>query len=79
MSGYNDSIPYGELVVISSGRLVSSFFQDETDPEADRNVGVLPEEKKDPIKTWIDVAGMVDEDQIVAEQPDIGTLLLFKA
>ena len=78
VAGYNDAIPYGELVVISGGKLVRSFLQDKSDSNADRNIGKLPDEDKDPIKTWVDVAGRVDEDQIVAGQPDFGTLLLFK-
>jgi hypothetical protein len=53
-AGYNDAIPYAQLVVIEHGRLVREFLQDEQDSSADVNVGRLPEEVRQPLETWID-------------------------
>jgi len=73
-AGYNDSIPYGELVVIQNGIVVRAFLDDENDGAARRDEGRLPQEALEPIKTWIDVASLVDEDPILRQAPDHGLL-----
>jgi hypothetical protein len=63
-AGYNDSVPYGELIEIDGGRIKREFLHDLTDPQADiRNL--LPQ--SEPLETWIDVARFVDEDMPVSD------------
>lgn len=64
MAGYNDAVPYAELVTIVGGRLVREFLDDPSSPEQNVNTGVSDSEYE-PFKTWIDVAGFVDEDRLV--------------
>jgi hypothetical protein len=61
-AGYNDAIGYGELIRVDRGRLVRQFLQDEQDPDADINVGRLPDEADRPLARWSDVAMLVDEE-----------------
>src|SRR5262249_32642388 len=68
-AGYNDAIHYGELVVIDKGVVVRAFMDDEDDPAARRDEGKLPQESSDPIKTWIDVASLVDGDPFLRQAP----------
>ena len=62
-AGYNDAIGYGELVCVTSGRLIRQFLQDEQDPSADTDVGKLPDEDKEPIEGWVDVAYWVERNE----------------
>ncbi len=62
-AGYNDAIGYGELVRVDRGKLVRHFLQDEQDPSADVSVGRLPEEAREPMAHWTDVAKFVDEEE----------------
>lgn len=41
-AGYNDAVPYAQLIVIEHGRLVRQYLQDEQDSSADIDVGQLP-------------------------------------
>jgi hypothetical protein len=75
-AGYNDSVPYGQLIVIQSGRVVRDFLDDQQEPEDNVNDGQLDIEKKKPIKDWTDVALFVDEDEIV-RCPDEGLLWML--
>ena len=61
-AGYNDTVPYAELIVVEQGKLVRRFLQDEQDPSEDVNEGRLPEEAKEPFEDWPDVAAWVDTD-----------------
>jgi hypothetical protein len=63
MAGYNDSIPYAEMVVVRDGKVVREFVDDPTSPEQNVNWGVSDSEYK-PFETWIDVVGFVDEDDL---------------
>jgi hypothetical protein len=76
LAGYNDAVPYGQLIVIQGGRIVRDFLDDEQEPAQNVNRGKLPTEKQSPIKTWIDAASFVDEDEIVSH-PDTGLLWMF--
>jgi hypothetical protein len=73
-AGYNDAIHYGELVVIENGVILRAFMDDEDDPGARRDVGRLPQENTDPLRTWIDVASLVDDDPILRKAPGEGLL-----
>lgn len=71
-AGYNDAIPYGELVHVRDGRVTRAFFDHPTEPER-RSAGTAP-----PLASWIDVASLVDGDPILAEAPPDGLLWLFR-
>ena len=73
-AGYNDAIRYGELVVIQNGMVVRAFLDDEHDSSARRDEGRLPQEHSGPLKTWIDVASLVDDDPILRQAPQQGLL-----
>jgi hypothetical protein len=78
-AGYNDAIHYGELIVIENGVLLRAFMDDEDNPAARRDEGRLPQETSDPIKTWIDVASLVDEDPILRQAPGEGLLWIHSS
>ena len=63
VAGYNDSICYGELVVIKDGMLRRAFLSDESDPKADTDIGRLDCEYE-PFKSWVEVASSVDADEL---------------
>src|SRR5215207_40253 len=50
--GYNDAIPYAQIVVVERGRLTREFLQDEQETTHDVNVGQLPEEAGKRLETW---------------------------
>lgn len=56
-TGYNDTVPYAELIMVEHGRLVRQFLQDEQDSSADVDVGQLPEEAWESFGDWVDVMG----------------------
>ena len=61
-AGYNDSIPYGELIVIEGGVVKREFIDYPDEPEENKNEGQLLSEKQHPIASWIEVASFVDDD-----------------
>jgi hypothetical protein len=63
-AGYNDSIPYGELIVIEKGQIVREFVDVPDEPDENRNIGKLTQEEEEPIQSWIDVASFVDEENL---------------
>jgi hypothetical protein len=75
-AGYNDSVPYGQLVVIQAGRVVREFLDDRQDARQNVDRGRLAFEKSSPINDWITAASFVDEDNI-AQLPDEGLLWMF--
>jgi len=78
VAGYNDTIPYAELIVIENGEVIRDFFEESDIAENFRNIGKLPFETNDPINDWVGVASFVDEetqDGIVFSEE--GTLLVF--
>ena len=60
-AAYNDAIAYGELVQVERGRLVRHVLRDEEDPGATIDIGRLPEESRQPMTDWTDIARWVDE------------------
>jgi len=64
-AGYNDSIGYGELIVIRNRVIEREFLYDKESPEANADRGRLQEEGIEPIKSWIQVARFVDEDDLL--------------
>jgi hypothetical protein len=78
-AGYNDTVPYAELVVVEHGRVVRQFLQDEQDSSADVDVGHLPEEAGHPFADWIDVMGWVEEDEEKLARPVQGWLWIHRA
>jgi hypothetical protein len=75
-AGYNDAVPYGQLIVVRAGRVVREFLDDKQNPRNNVNRGVLAFEKQSPIKDWITAASFVDGDEI-ASYPDTGLLWMF--
>ena len=78
-AGCNDAVPYAELIVVDHGRLVRHFLQDEQDPEADVDVGRLPEEASHPFRDWIAVTGWIEEDEEQLDHPGEGWLWIHRA
>ncbi|MBU3129788.1 hypothetical protein [Clostridium tagluense] len=64
-AGYNDSIPYGELIIIQNGKVLREFMDMPDDPELNIDMGKLEKEEGKPIHSWVDVASYVDEDSII--------------
>ena len=63
-AGYNDSIGYGELIVIRDGQVLREFLACKDEPEVNVDRGRLETETATPIKSWIDVASFVDDDDL---------------
>ena len=78
-AGYNDSVPYAQLIVVENGRLVRQYLQDEQDSSADVDLGRLPEEAKHPFQDWIEVMGWVEEDEAKLARSDQGWLWIHRA
>src|SRR5262249_21554512 len=76
VAGYNDAVPYGQLIVVRSGRVVREFLEDRQDPRQDVNRGSLDSEKARPIHDWVSAAAFADDDKI-ATLPDEGLLCLL--
>jgi hypothetical protein len=75
-AGYNDAVPYGQLIVVRGGRVVREFLNDQQDPQQNVNRGKLAFEKREPITDWITAASFVDGDD-VATMSDTGFLWMF--
>ena len=75
-AGYDDTVPYGQLIVVREGRVVREFLDDQQDPRQNVNRGKLDFERESPIKDWITAASFVDGDEIVS-YPDTGLLWMF--
>lgn len=75
-AGYNDTVPYGQLIVVRGGRVVREFLDNQQDPRHNVNRGKLNFERGSPIRNWIDAASFVDEDPVVT-YPDTGLLWMF--
>ena len=77
-AGYNDTIPYAQLIVVERGRLVREFLQDDQDSSQDVNVGRLPEEARQRLETWIDGVSWVEGDELKLTRPDQGWLWIHE-
>ena len=78
-AGYNDSVPYGQLIVVREGRVVREFLHDLQDPSENVNRGRLELERDTLIDEWADAAWFVDGDELADLGADEGTLLLYRA
>lgn len=78
-AGYNDTVPYAQLLMVEQGRLIRQYLQDEQDSSADVDVGRLPEEAKEPFGDWIDVMGWVEADEDELVRPEKGWLWIHRA
>lgn len=74
-AGYNDAIAYAELHFIEGGAVIREFLELAESPEVNVNHGVLSSEASDPIASWVDVAAIVDDDELVSSPQ--GWLWLF--
>jgi hypothetical protein len=63
VAGYNDAVPYAELVVVRGGEVVREFLDDPSAPDQNVNRGVL-DSLGEPFETWVEVAGFVDGDKL---------------
>jgi hypothetical protein len=77
-AGYNDSVPYGQLIVIRNGSVVREFLEDLQDPGQNVNNGRLDIEQNLPIDNWIAAASFVDEDDLADAGAANGLLWLFQ-
>jgi hypothetical protein len=78
-AGYNDTIPYAQLVIIEQGRLIRQYLQDEQDSSEDVDLGRLPEEAKEPFGNWIDAMAWVEADEDKLRRPSQGWLWIHQA
>ena len=78
-AGYNDTIPYAQVIVVEQGKLVRQFLQDEQDSSEDMDIGRLPEEAKQRFETWMDAMAWVEEDEDKLDRPDQGWLWIHHA
>lgn len=77
-AGFNDAVPYAQLIVVEGGRLVREFLHDEQDSSQDVNVGRLPEEAGKRLETWIDGARWVEQDEEKLSRPEEGWLWIHQ-
>lgn len=69
-AGYNDAIPYGEMIALDNGEILKDFGDDLSDSEFCHSIG----DEYQEIKDWTDVAAFVDDDDIVYS--DTGILII---
>jgi hypothetical protein len=78
-AGYNDTVPYGQVVMVEQGRLVRQYLQDEQDSSADVDIGQLPEEAKQRFQDWMDAMAWVEADLDKLDRPEQGWLWIHQA
>lgn len=78
-AGYNDAVPYAELLVVEQGRLMRRILRDEQDPGEDVDIGQLPEEAVRRLSDWTDVMTWVEADAAKLERPGQGILWIHEA
>jgi hypothetical protein len=76
--GCNDAVPYGEFVRVDRGKLVRQFLHDEQEPSENVDVGRTPEEGKEPLADWTDVARWLEEREDDFTPPDQGWLWIHR-
>ena len=62
LANYNTATQSAELIVIESGRILREFLHDDALEET-VDVGTLPAEGKVPVRSWLEVASIIDEDR----------------
>jgi hypothetical protein len=78
-AGYNDAVPYGQLLVVRGGVVIREFLDDQQDPSQNVNRGKLESEDDAPITNWIEVASFVDEDELADQGVENGLLWIFQS
>jgi hypothetical protein len=78
-AGYNDTVPYAQVVMVEQGRLARQYLQDEQDSSADVDIGRLPEEAGKPFQDWIDAMSWVEADEEKLVRPEQGWLWIHQA
>ena len=78
-AGYNDTVPYAQVVMVEGGRLIREYLQDEDDPSADVDLGALPEEAWESFGGWSDAMGWVEADEEKLDRPQQGWLWIHRA
>jgi len=58
--GYNDCVPYGQVLVIGNGTIIRDFLSDEQDTACNRNIGRITFEDDRLFSSWNDAAYYVD-------------------
>jgi hypothetical protein len=61
---YNDALPFAAMVMVEGRQLVLDFFDDPSRPELHRIAS-----GGTGIRTWVDVAALIDEDDAWVESP----------
>lgn len=77
-AGYNDTVPFAELVVVERGHLVRLILNDEQDPSENVDIGRLPDEAGEPFGDWLDVMAWVEADEEKLDRPDEGWLWIHR-
>ena len=77
-AGYNDAVPYGQLIVVQNGIVVREFLEDLQDPGQNVNRARLEFERDSPIDGWVAVASFVDQDELADLAADDGLLWQFR-
>jgi hypothetical protein len=62
LANYNTATQSAELIVIESGIILREFLQDNALEET-VDVGKLPAEENAPIRSWLEVASIIDDDR----------------
>jgi len=62
LANYNTATESAELIVIESGRILREFLHDVTGVGT-VDVGRLPVEEKAPVRSWLEVASIMDGDR----------------
>lgn len=78
-AGYNDTVPYAQVIMVEGGRLIRQYLQDEQDPSEDVDIGGLPEEAWESFGNWIDAMGWVEADEEKLDRPEQGWLWIHQA
>jgi hypothetical protein len=78
-AGYNDAVPYAQLIIVERGQLVRRYLQDKQDASADVDVGCLPDESNRPFDDWVDVMSWVEGDQDQLVRPGEGWLWIHRS
>lgn len=71
VAGYDEALLCAELVVIEDGTVVKNFAEIEDAPEENVNQGT----GFDEIRSWVDVASFVDDDDLVCSGD--GAVIIF--
>lgn len=77
-AGYNDSVPYGQLIAVQGGKVVRDFLEDLQVPRQNVNRGRLELEDVTPVNDWIAAASFVDDDDLADAEVGEGLLWLFR-